>query len=323
MYRNDRGFVLLASALILLALAGFTGLSIDVGHLYAVRAEAQSYADSVALTAARELDGTRAGVDRARESIEAIPVTGLLKVTPWNLETEFSADGATWEREPSRPASLHTVRAHVALESVPLFFLPAVIPNKTASVHVVAVAEQRTEISDTPSQMLPYAIFARAAEAADYGYKPDEPVTLRWSENSTGCLDSIPVAAPGDGYIQGIARDRIREAIEDGRVDIPVEKGKPVQMMRGDLYQQRESLAERARQDTNLTAESWVDYQQSPGNGRRLAAVAVIDSRHVVLGFVQVLLPPDQPDSGALCANYVGSQSQQPAAVSRYSRLVR
>jgi hypothetical protein len=324
MPRKRDGFVLLASALIMLALAGVAGLSIDISHLYAVRAEAQSFADSLALTAARELDGSSRGIERARQRIMAIPRTGYLKVVvPSRVETDFSRDGKSWEKAPSRAEGLVSVRVRVSLDSVALFFLPAVIPHRTAAVHVVSVAEQESAGSDAPPDLLPYAIYARSDRKPDFGYREGDPVTLRWSSSGAGCGRSVPRGgAAGDGYTDGMSRDRIREAIEDGRLRSPARAGKQVRMVQADIAQQASSLVARANQDTNSTAARWTQYRSSPGNGRRTPAVSVISEDKKVLGFVSVFLPSKQSsDNGEpLCAEFAGTPSE-PAQ--HFARLVR
>jgi hypothetical protein len=215
------------------------------------------------------------------------------------------------------------VRVRVALDAVDLFFLPAVIPRKTASVQAVSVAEQQALAGSAPNDMLPFAIYARTDAKPDFGYREGDPVTLRWSPAGSGCGNAPPAAAePLDGYIQGISRRQVREAVEDGLVRTPVVAGQEVRMTQGDSYQLITSLAKRAGQDTNKTARTWFDYQRSPGNSRRLGMVAVVSADRVVLDFVRVFLPLEQPaaDQAPLCAEYAGAGF---AAVERYARLVR
>ncbi len=47
-------------------LIGLAGLAIDIGRMYVIRAELQSFTDAAALSAALELNGTDAGIARAR-----------------------------------------------------------------------------------------------------------------------------------------------------------------------------------------------------------------------------------------------------------------
>src|SRR5579862_3421484 len=92
---SQRGFVLIAMAVVMLLLLAVMGLAFDVGRIYIARNEAQVFTDAAAMAAASKLDGTKAGVQSAREAVAKIPMR-------WNLGTqefkgvvvEFSADGS-------------------------------------------------------------------------------------------------------------------------------------------------------------------------------------------------------------------------------------
>src|SRR6266850_26631 len=80
---RDRGFALLASAVTAVALFGMAGMAIDLGRMYIARNEAQTYADSAALYAARELDAAPAKMSYVRVTASIpnvalffLPVTG-------------------------------------------------------------------------------------------------------------------------------------------------------------------------------------------------------------------------------------------------------
>jgi uncharacterized membrane protein len=102
---SRRGFVLIAMAVALLLLVAMMGLAFDVGRIYIARNEAQVFTDAAAMAAAAKLDGTSAGVTRARQAVARLPIR-------WNLGTsaftgvviEFSADGSRWVREPGEVA---------------------------------------------------------------------------------------------------------------------------------------------------------------------------------------------------------------------------
>jgi uncharacterized membrane protein len=66
MASSRRGFVLLTAAAAMIGLLLVVGLGMDVGRLYVARSELQIYTDEAAIAAAFELDGTAAGLTRAR-----------------------------------------------------------------------------------------------------------------------------------------------------------------------------------------------------------------------------------------------------------------
>jgi len=64
--RHQRGAFAAMTMLLILVICGFCGFAIDLGRMYNRKVELQTVADTIALAAARELDGTTAGVTRAR-----------------------------------------------------------------------------------------------------------------------------------------------------------------------------------------------------------------------------------------------------------------
>jgi uncharacterized membrane protein len=143
MVSKQRGFVLIAMSVTMLLLLAVMGLAFDVGRIYIARNEAQVFTDAAAMAAASKLDGTKAGVDLAREAVAKIPMR-------WNLGTqefkgvvvEFSADGSKWEKDPRDAASMTQARVTAPDNSVEITFLRAVGgPNNfTVPAHAAAAA---------------------------------------------------------------------------------------------------------------------------------------------------------------------------------------
>lgn len=116
--RKRRGFVLVAMSVTMLLLLAVMGLAFDVGRIYIARNEAQVFTDAAAMAAASKLDGTQAGLDRARDAVAKIPMR-------WNLGTqEFR--GVRVEFDSKDPASVTTVRVTAPDNSVEITFLRAV-----------------------------------------------------------------------------------------------------------------------------------------------------------------------------------------------------
>jgi uncharacterized membrane protein len=116
--KNRRGFVMIAMSITMLLLLAVMGLAFDVGRIYIARNEAQVFTDSAAMTAASKLDGTQAGLDRAREAVARIPMR-------WNLGTQ-EFHGVTVEFDSKDPASVTTVVVTAPDNSVEITFLRAV-----------------------------------------------------------------------------------------------------------------------------------------------------------------------------------------------------
>lgn len=122
-------------------LLAVVGMSFDLGRVYIARNEAQIFADAASMSAAKQLDGTAAGLDRARAAVAALP-------DRWNLGTEnfsgvvieFSADGKRWETEPKDLKALHFARVTAPDNHVAILFLRAVGGPPSFTVPARAVA---------------------------------------------------------------------------------------------------------------------------------------------------------------------------------------
>lgn len=143
--RPQRGFVLIVTAIALTILLVLAALGIDIGRMYVIRAELQSFTDAAALSAARELDGTDSGLANARTG------AGRLATGPhamqWDLGTRpitdivtsFSADNKTWQEQPKQAGEYRFVRV-VAAEPAPVIFLRIFQPLGLTSTTVAAAS---------------------------------------------------------------------------------------------------------------------------------------------------------------------------------------
>src|SRR5215813_985746 len=121
---RQRGFVLIAMSVTMLLLLAVIGMAFDLGRVYIARNEAQVFCDAAAMAAASKINGTAAGLDRARESVARVPMR-------WNLGTkafegvvvEFSSNGTTWERSPKDSAAVGFARVTAPANQVEIMFL--------------------------------------------------------------------------------------------------------------------------------------------------------------------------------------------------------
>jgi hypothetical protein len=121
------------------------GLAIDIGRMYMIRAELQSFTDAAALSAALELDGTASGLERAREGAKKLAAgPHAMRWAIDNIATSFSADQNNWQEQPKQPAS-RFVRV-VASEPAPVIFMRIFQPRSSTSVAAASVAV-KTEAS--------------------------------------------------------------------------------------------------------------------------------------------------------------------------------
>jgi uncharacterized membrane protein len=111
----------------MLLMLAVMGLAFDFGRIYIARNEAQVFTDAAAMTAVAKLDGTEAGVTKARESVARLPMR-------WNLGTqsftgvvlEFSEDGERWDASPHEYAGLAYARVTAPDNQIEITFLQAV-----------------------------------------------------------------------------------------------------------------------------------------------------------------------------------------------------
>lgn len=321
-----RGFVLLATAVAMLVLLAMMGLAIDIGHAYVVKNEAQTFTDFAALAAARELDGTSAGVTRAQTAV----TTHAMK---WNFSkkaftnniVEFSADGTAWSATPDANTALYT-RVTTGALPVDLYFLQPLMKQSIMPVRAQSVAGQLVKTSFTSEGIgtLPFAPLAHDINDSNFGFTPGDIITLRWPASVKGKKQYCPAdnhpqwihlsTLGGNderGYIQETSSSAIREAIEDDKIHYTVTLGQPVAMTGGVKATQADSLETRAAQDTNTTATTFSQYKASgTGNNRRLGVVPIVnaENNNVVIGFASVFLATvyDQGGNKPLCAEYVG-----------------
>ena len=141
---RQKGFILIAMSVSMFLLLAVVGMAFDLGRVYIARNEAQVFADAASMAAAKQLDGTAAGLDRARAAVTALP-------NRWNLGTEsftgvvteFSADNQHWEKEPKDVPALRYARVTAPDNHVEIMFLRAVGGPANFTVPARAVASTK------------------------------------------------------------------------------------------------------------------------------------------------------------------------------------
>lgn len=126
--KSERGFVLIVTSIALTILMALAALGIDIGRMYVIRAELQSFTDAAAIGAALELDGTESGLANARAAATRLAAgphamqwdLGTRPIT--NITTVFSNDNSTWQEQPKQTSGLRFVKV-IATEAAPVIFL--------------------------------------------------------------------------------------------------------------------------------------------------------------------------------------------------------
>ncbi len=323
-----RGFVLLAAAACMIGLLAVAGLAIDTGRLYVARTELQVFADEAAISAAFELDGTAAGLARARDAANTGAAAGNA-VNRWNFGTETvagvqtqfgAAPGGPFDANPGSAAGQRFVRLEVSAP-VSLYFL-ALVPGIAGSqtVRAVAVAGQARRDS-LGNGLAPFSPTAHDLADANFGFISGQLYTLRWAppgqrQNPGGSCPGDAGFDPGGssdrGYIdvgQGAGASALRASVIDNSYFLaqPLQIGSTVAMYSGQ-ESVPSALEQRFAQDTDVTAPAFASYS---GNGRRLLVVAVNGGGDpaVVVGFAAFFLQPTPcgtRNTTPCCAEYVG-----------------
>ena len=145
--QSQKGFVLIVTAIAMTLLLGVAGLGIDIGRMYVIRAELQSFTDAAALSAVMELNGSDSGLVLARTGAGRLASgphamrwdMGTQPIT--NMTTTFSPDNKTWLEQPKQASDCRYVRV-VATEPAPLVFLRIFQPLTSTTVAAASVASK-------------------------------------------------------------------------------------------------------------------------------------------------------------------------------------
>ena len=139
--RNRGGFILIAMSVCMFLLLAVIGMAFDLGRVYIARNEAQIFTDAASMAAAKQLDGTAAGLARAQAAVSALPNRWNLGTQDFSgVVTEFSADGKRWDAQPKDLKELHYARVTAPDNHVTIMFLRAVGGPPSFTVPARAVA---------------------------------------------------------------------------------------------------------------------------------------------------------------------------------------
>jgi Flp pilus assembly protein TadG len=192
--RRERGAILVWFALGFLVIVGFIGIAVDVGRMYLVRTEGQTYVDAGALAAAAELDGTSAGITRAVNAAG----TGWTKYHLHSLSfaaptVEFATSSTgVWKAPggvPSPPTDYRFARVTTNV-TLPMYLMPVFTGTDNATVAARAVAGQ-INITSASEGLLPFTVMAHSSNptaANGYGLIRGQSYTLRWESGANSDL---------------------------------------------------------------------------------------------------------------------------------------
>ncbi len=327
--RADEGFVLIATAVCLPVIVGMLGLTVDVGRLYIVKTELQSYVDAAAIAASYELNGTSQGITNAI-AVAQSGSNGGPSANRWNFGTQTVTTpqvtfaqtfGGSYTSTPGSGANYLFTQV-TASQNVTLYFLP-IFPNvsatRTQSASAIAGQGVRSSLGDGLS---PFSPDAHNPIDPNFGFVAGTQYTLKWAppgqrKNGNKCggdLGFTPGGGASDrGYIdvgQGNGNSALHDAVvnNDFSLPTPLAIGSAISMVTGNKHV-GPGVDERFNQDTDTIASTYSAYS---GNGRRIIIVAVNNDANpaLVVGFAAFFLPPNACGAGnttPCCGEYLGS----------------
>jgi hypothetical protein len=245
-----------------------------------------------------------------------------------SLHLDFAAvRTGPWQVNPKLAAQTRFVRATVR-RNLGLVLASTVKPGSDSGISGIAVAEQRRKERFSEG-LFPYSVEAFHPNKPDFGLTPGQIYTLRWAqepslEKGNVCVgDASPerIAASrhtevrGPGFIEMVNRGNIRQSILYDYQTEEVSLGGDIRMTGGVRMLEVQAVNERIEQDTDPTATRYETYAaNNTGNGRRIVAVPIRDSRNRVLEIAAFFLPPSssqvQGVDEPFCAEYVGPYLQ-------------
>ena len=329
---RKRGFVLITMSIAAVAVIGGLGMAVDVGRMFIVKNETQTFCDAAALAAATKLDGTSTGITNAKAAVTNT-------TNAWNMGTstvssptvEFASSlSGTYTTSPS-PAKGYTYVRVKASVNLPLYFVPLITgfagtARYLQNVQTQAVAAQIPQTTFSRG-LAPYTAVTTHPTADNYGFSVGAQYDIQWPEyngNRAGCSVDNPDkcfnadtcsgepkeskaavtqywGANYNGYWGGNSNSDIYQEVLNQIQLQPITVGQNIYpvLTAGNKAAEAKALDTRVQQDedyvdtTNLT-----NYlANSARNGRRLIALPVVDpettSSTPVIGYASFLLISD------------------------------
>lgn len=346
--KGERGFSLLMIAVTVTVMIGMLGLAFDLGRMFIVRNELQTFVDAGAIAACRQMDGSQTGVELAHGTASSGPLgstqpngvnfdtTAIANVTD-TYGTNLSGTYDSYATASGAATNNYRFIKISANTTVPLYFL-GIVPGlpTSQSLQASAVGGQNPLSSVPNGVLLPFAPDAHnQADTTNFGLTIGSEYTLKWGNgNTTTCGGDAGFTPPGNppsehGFVdigEGNGNSNVRTAIEYGGYPNPQSTPSSIYagLSLGGVPGNRgasifAALNNRAGQDTDDTSTSYSQYLAgSKGNGRRIVTVAIAgtwsgngnNAATTVLGFANFFLDPSYSgSSGPICATYIGPAS--------------
>jgi len=282
--RGERGFGMMLLAVCLFVMLGALGLAIDLGRMFIVKNELQTFADASALaawgswTAARpaskaEITATAGPLGTTRPNgynFDTVPVLNIVTGYSTTLAGTYDAYAAAG----SAGGNGYRFISVTASVNVPLTFL-RVLPGTQMTMSAAATAGQQSQAS--VDGLLPFAPDAHnPAHTKNFGLTPGVQYMLKWGNgNTTTCTGDARFTPPGSpssehGFVdigEGNGNSNVPQAIEYG--GFPNADSNPSSLAAGDALSGvpgnrgssiLDALQRRTQQDTDDTSATYGQY---------------------------------------------------------------
>jgi len=179
-------------AVVLLVIFGFCGLALDIGSLYNRKADVHAIAKTVALAAARELNGERGGVDAAVAAAAEAAARLRYKYGAsfvWSDQAlKFSnspapdADWVSGETAKGAPAGRFYVKVDTSALEQAVGEVKTIFLVLLGSANATGIVSERAVAGRATINVLPLAICAMSEEAGAARTNPGPPTTVELVE---------------------------------------------------------------------------------------------------------------------------------------------
>ena len=174
-HANERGSVMIMTAILMAGIILAVGLCIDIARLYMLRTELQNGADAAALSAARELSSGAGGIqDAVTRAITIVNNYGfndsVVNVPAVNVEFAINLNGpyVSSATAQAAPANYRFVRVTTSSVTTPMLFSARILgANRNESR--TATAGMSVGIN-TICDFFPFAVALDDADTTDVGY---------------------------------------------------------------------------------------------------------------------------------------------------------
>ena len=308
--RNQRGFSLAMLALSATVMFAMVGMAVDVGRMFIIKNELQTFADASALAACAKLDGTGSGISTA-DSIATQGPLGTTVPNGWNFDTVAISNVSTsyatslnGTYDSAATASAANVNTYAFIKvtanaTMSLYFLPVIsgIPFQYALSASATGGQMKQTGGVSGGGWAPFAPEAHDInDTTNFGFTPGHIYTLKWGNGgATTCSGDLNDPWPTGqdqnpssehGFVDigtGNSNANIKDAIVNS--DYPpsgmtISSTAPNNILsavpgnRG--HSISDALDSRSAQDSDQTSLTYAAYKSAKaGNGRRILVVPV------------------------------------------------